>query len=218
MEEEVECPSCGEAMIVDEEMFGKTVACPSCDNKSTVQEDDQGFYLEKVKTKKPGGGKSSGRMASVGGSRGGGSSRGGGTSKLGRGDSRGGRSGGSSSKLGSSRGGGSRAGSRGSSGGGGSRSGGSRGGSRRERRPHPFEGQMPPLVLVGFIVVWLFAPAGFICCLIGYSEAKARRAGEGLAIAGIIIGGILSLCFIAYLAMIGWFVSEVNSSPNYGGY
>lgn len=53
-------------------------------------------------------------------------------------------------------------------------------------------GVTPPIVIWGFVLSLLGCTSwpGLIMCAIGYSEAKKRQAGTGLAIAGIVIGAL----------------------------
>jgi hypothetical protein len=55
---------------------------------------------------------------------------------------------------------------------------------------HPQAGQTPGLVTAGFVLSLFGCTSmpGIICCAMGMAEAKRRQAGEGLAIAGIVIG------------------------------
>ncbi|NJK31109.1 MAG: DUF4190 domain-containing protein [Deltaproteobacteria bacterium] len=51
----------------------------------------------------------------------------------------------------------------------------------------PNYGKVPGIVIAGFILSFLCSLVGLILCIIGLKEAKQRQAGEGLAIAGIVI-------------------------------
>ncbi len=65
----------------------------------------------------------------------------------------------------------------------------------------PNYGKTPGIVIAGFILSFLCSLVGLILCIIGLQEAKKRNAGEGLAIAGIIIAVIMmGLGFVMQLA------------------
>ena len=75
---------------------------------------------------------------------------------------------------------------------------------------------IPPIVLVGFILSILglccapVALVGGILCIVGLGEAKKRKEGVGLAIAGIVIGCLSFLIGIIYVVF--------TASMNGGGY
>lgn len=52
---------------------------------------------------------------------------------------------------------------------------------------NPNAGKIPGTVIAGFILAFLCPLIGLILCAVGLGEAKRRGAGEGLAIAGIVI-------------------------------
>jgi hypothetical protein len=60
----------------------------------------------------------------------------------------------------------------------------------------------PGIVVVGFFLVFLCAPLGAILCAVGLPEARRRKRGQGLAIAGIVLG-ILSVALLVLAAIIG---------------
>lgn len=64
-------------------------------------------------------------------------------------------------------------------------------------------GVTPPIVIWGFVLSLLGCTSwpGLIMCAIGYSEAKKRQAGTGLAIAGMVIGA----CW-QFLGLVFWLV------------
>lgn len=62
---------------------------------------------------------------------------------------------------------------------------------------HPQAGQIPGIVIAGFILSFLCSLVGLILCIIGLQEAKARNAGVGLATAGIVISIISMIAGVA---------------------
>ena len=79
----------------------------------------------------------------------------------------------------------------------------------------PLMGVTPGLVTAGFIMALIpcTAKIGLIMCAIGMGEAKKRQAGEGLALAGIIIGAVwLLILVIGYVALGAADVASSSSS------
>jgi hypothetical protein len=70
---------------------------------------------------------------------------------------------------------------------------------------NPNMGVTPGLVTAGFIMALIpcTAKIGLIMCAVGMGEAKKRQSGEGLALAGIIIGA----CWL-----VGWVVFYIALS------
>jgi competence protein ComGC len=70
------------------------------------------------------------------------------------------------------------------------------------REEHQPSGSTPGIVIAGFICSFLCPLLGIILCGIGLGEAKRNRSGAGLAVAGIVIGGLLTvLPILAAVAM-----------------
>jgi hypothetical protein len=57
----------------------------------------------------------------------------------------------------------------------------------------------PGIVIAGFILAFILPLIGLILCAVGMGDAKRRNAGEGLAIAGMVISVV---CMFLYLAAI----------------
>ncbi|MCB9895275.1 MAG: DUF4190 domain-containing protein [Planctomycetes bacterium] len=72
---------------------------------------------------------------------------------------------------------------------------------------NPQMGVTPGLVTAGFILAIIPCTSfiGLILSAIGLMEAKKRQAGEGLAIAGIIIGAVWQV-----LGIVGWVMGNVS--------
>ncbi len=77
---------------------------------------------------------------------------------------------------------------------------------------NPQMGITPGIVTAGFWLALLGCTSmpGIICCAIGMAEAKRRQAGEGLALAGIIIG--ISWQVIGAVLYVGLSVAEASGS------
>ena len=69
------------------------------------------------------------------------------------------------------------------------------------RSTAPSPAGTPGLVLAGFLLVFLCAPIGLVLCVVGYPEAKRRGKGKGLAIAGMVLGGLLFAFTLAQLVI-----------------
>ncbi len=68
----------------------------------------------------------------------------------------------------------------------------------------PVEPQTNTLALVGFILSFLMAPVGVVLSIVGLTQIKKeplRYKGKELAIAGIIIGGIITCLPIIFLIL-----------------
>jgi len=77
-----------------------------------------------------------------------------------------------------------------------------RGRAAPRREEHQPSGSTPGIVVAGFICSFLCPLLGIILCGIGLGEAKRNRSGHGLAVAGIVIGGLFTvLPILAAVAM-----------------
>ena len=65
-----------------------------------------------------------------------------------------------------------------------------------------YEGRagIPGIVVLGVVLAFLIPPAGALICYIGMAEAKRRGEGVGLARAGIVLGGILTVLGLVAVA------------------
>jgi hypothetical protein len=81
---------------------------------------------------------------------------------------------------------------------------------------NPNAGVTPGLVTAGFIMALIpcTAKIGLILCAIGMGEAKKRKAGEGLALAGIIIGACWLVGWVVFYIAISA-VDAASSSSTY---
>ena len=94
-------------------------------------------------------------------------------------------------------------------------------------QPYPGYGQpYPPsrgtntMAILALVFGILVAPLGLVFGFVARSQIKKTgEDGDGLALAGIIIGGIFTLLFIAYIVFIVIFFAAVASSiPGSSGY
>ena len=76
------------------------------------------------------------------------------------------------------------------------------------------------MAILALVFGILVAPLGLVFGFVARSQIKKTgEDGDGLALAGIIIGGIFTLLFIAYIVFIVIFFAAVASSiPSSGGY
>ena len=74
---------------------------------------------------------------------------------------------------------------------------------------------MAPMALLALSFGILIAPLGLVFGFVARSQIKRTgEDGDGLALAGIIIGGIFTLLFIAYIVFIViFFAALANSVP-----
>jgi hypothetical protein len=94
------------------------------------------------------------------------------------------------------------------------------------QQPYPGYGQpYPPsrgtntMAILALVFGILVAPLGLVFGFVARSQIKKTgEDGDGLALAGIIIGGIFTLLFIAYVVFIIIFFAAVASSIPGGGY
>ena len=90
----------------------------------------------------------------------------------------------------------------------------------RLRQPYPGYGQPYPaprgtntMAILALVFGILVAPLGLVFGFVARSQIKKTgEDGDGLALAGIIIGGIFTLLFIAYIVFIIIFFTAVASS------
>ncbi|MDT7578284.1 MAG: hypothetical protein QOH17_4617 [Pseudonocardiales bacterium] len=98
---------------------------------------------------------------------------------------------------------------------------------QQQQQPYPGYAQPYPaprgtntMAILALVFGILVAPLGLVFGFVARSQIKKTgEDGDGLALAGIIIGGIFTLLFIAYIVFIVIFFAAVASSiPSTGGY
>jgi hypothetical protein len=86
-------------------------------------------------------------------------------------------------------------------------------------QPYPASRGTNTMAILALVFGILVAPLGLVFGFVARSQIKKTgEDGDGLALAGIIIGGIFTLLFIAYVVFIIIFFAAVASSIPGGGY
>jgi hypothetical protein len=86
-------------------------------------------------------------------------------------------------------------------------------------QPYPASRGTNTMAILALVFGILVAPLGLIFGFVARSQIKKTgEDGDGLALAGIIIGGIFTLLFIAYIVFIVIFFAAVASSIPSSGY
>jgi drug/metabolite transporter (DMT)-like permease len=70
------------------------------------------------------------------------------------------------------------------------------------------------LAIIALITGILCAPAGVVCGVIALTQiSRTREGGKGLAIAGIVVGGLFTLLFL--LGVVGATISDTESCKTF---
>lgn len=97
--------------------------------------------------------------------------------------------------------------------------------------PQPPYGQVPPqgmygmaepqhkwnvMCIVGFILSFLIAPAGLIISIIALVQInKSHEKSKGMAIAGIVIGAVMTVLSVLSIWLVFWAVNAVSDHPEW---
>ncbi len=97
--------------------------------------------------------------------------------------------------------------------------------------PQPPYGQVPPqgmygmaephrkwnvMCIVGFILSFIIAPAGLIISIIALVQInKSHEKSKGMAIAGIVIGAVMTVLSVLSIWLVFWAVNEVSDHPEW---
>ncbi|MHA7210305.1 DUF4190 domain-containing protein [Arthrobacter sp. MDT1-65] len=66
------------------------------------------------------------------------------------------------------------------------------------------------LGIVGFILAILIAPVGLVISIIAFVQSRKAKMGNGLALAGIIIGALFTILGAILIAVIGSFAADLT--------
>lgn len=80
-------------------------------------------------------------------------------------------------------------------------------------QPYPYRRPTNSLAILSLVLAFVFAPAGLITGIIARRQIKqTHEDGDGLALAGIIVGGITTAFFV--LMIVIWLVAVIALSSN----